>query len=183
MTSWQDVLQDTLTNQLLTFPPWQEMLWREAGVRPLFTWVGSGISSLLSCPTWLFFLSRITVPSSISNSPWSFKHLTCGVRWRHPVIIGGKTNMTVSPGAWEHPEPSRGVHWPQYRDSSGASCPAWCPGRHLHPRNAWSWPETFYTGWTIAAGTRTNRIITRNMLTSVCCSVWNIILKSLVFAI
>lgn len=27
------MLQDTLTNQLLTFPPWQEMLWGEVGVR------------------------------------------------------------------------------------------------------------------------------------------------------
>lgn len=26
--------------------------------------------------TWLFFFSRMTVPSSISNSPWSFRHLT-----------------------------------------------------------------------------------------------------------
>lgn len=25
------MLQDTLTNQLLTFPPWQEVLWRETG--------------------------------------------------------------------------------------------------------------------------------------------------------
>lgn len=29
------MLQDTLTNQLLTFPPWQEMLWGEVGVRAL----------------------------------------------------------------------------------------------------------------------------------------------------
>lgn len=103
MTSGQDVLKDTLTNQLLTFPPRQEMLWREAGV--VFTWVGSRIISRLSCPTWLFFLSRITVPSSISNSPWSFKHLTCGVRWRHPVIRGKLwRGRQVCEGTWSRAE-------------------------------------------------------------------------------
>lgn len=89
VTSWQDMFQDALTNQLLTFPPRQKMLWREAGVGPLWAWV---TSSHLSCLTWLFFLSRITVPSSISNSPWSFKHLTYRMRWHHPVIIGKKSD-------------------------------------------------------------------------------------------
>lgn len=27
--------------------------------------------------TWLFFFSRMVVPSSTSNSPWSLKHRTC----------------------------------------------------------------------------------------------------------
>lgn len=29
--------------------------------------------------TWLFFFSRMVVPSSTSNSPWSLKHRTCKV--------------------------------------------------------------------------------------------------------
>lgn len=35
------MLQDTLANQLLAFPPWQEMLWGEEGVRALRLFQGA----------------------------------------------------------------------------------------------------------------------------------------------
>lgn len=47
------------------------------------------IRGTTSCLTWLFFFSRITVPSSISNSPWSFRHLTWKDRCQHDVTVGG----------------------------------------------------------------------------------------------
>lgn len=168
---WQDVLQDTLTNQLLTFPPWQEVLWRETGAvylsghRKKSPPVLSYLAVLFEqdyCPVVDLELAVVLQTSHLREEMTSPSDQRKGMS---PGVCPG--------GPGEHLERSRGANWPQYRDSSEASYPAWCPGRRLRPPSAWSWPETFYTGWTIAAGTRTNteKVTTRNILASVCYSV------------
>lgn len=67
--------------------------------------------------TWLFFLSRTTVPSSISNSPWSFRHLTCG------RVGEGQGSCDCFQSRGHHQEGAPMVS-PGCRDSLVASCPA-----------------------------------------------------------
>lgn len=82
--------------------------------------VFSPVAAPFSCtPTWLFFFSRTTVPSSISNSPWSFKHLTC----RRAEERKGSCDCLQLREGWGPPGGVLLVS-PGCRDSLVASCPA-----------------------------------------------------------
>lgn len=119
--SGQHVLQDTLANQLLAFPARQEVLWTEGTGRQDDHFLFSHLKRrpLPGPLTWLFFFSRTTVPSSISNSPWSFRHLTCG-----RVGEGeGRGHVTAFNHGGHHEEGAPLVS-PGCRDSLVASCPA-----------------------------------------------------------
>lgn len=52
------MLQNALTNQLLTFPPWQEVLQRDAGVRMTTSCMTSVQEAATSCTDLTVFLQQ-----------------------------------------------------------------------------------------------------------------------------
>lgn len=178
MTSGHDVLQHALTNQLLTFPPWQEVLWTETDVRMTTSClttvydpdvINKMYSSSRRRSSFLFwpdcsssagsqFHRRFqTLRDPLNTSPgrhheviWSVSQQTDCQTSASPQIL-----ETSRVWQWSTNTSETEYRWvsPRCTDSSGASCPAWCPDPRPHPETAWRRPETSYTDWTTAAGT------------------------------
>lgn len=178
VTSGHNVLQHALTNQLLTFPPWQEVLWTETDVRMttscLTTVYDPDIinqiysssrrrSSFLFWPDCSssagsqFHRRSQTLRDPLNTSPERHHEAMWSVLQQTNCQTSASLQILETSRAWQWSTNTSETEYrwvsPRCKDSSGASCPAWCPDPRPHPETAWRRPETSYTDWTTAAGT------------------------------